>query len=68
MEMPRIMLLQIFAAWPAAASPQWTTRLPIRDRIGSARSNGFFRAARHEGERRPLGRRRRRRTRERRGS
>jgi hypothetical protein len=33
------MLLQILAAWPAPASPQCTTRLPIRLRIGSARAN-----------------------------
>src|SRR4051794_8376426 len=36
--MPRIILLQIFAACPAPASPQWTTRLPICARIGSARA------------------------------
>src|SRR6202048_3251232 len=36
MEMPRIMLLQIFAACPAPASPQCTTFLPIASRIGFA--------------------------------
>ena len=36
MLMPRIMLLQILAACPAPASPQWTTRLPIASRIGLA--------------------------------
>ena len=30
------MLLQIFAAWPAPASPQWTMRPAIGLRIGSA--------------------------------
>ena len=32
---PRIMLLQILAACPAPAPPQWTIRLPILLRIGS---------------------------------
>ena len=35
------MLLQILAACPAPASPQWTTRLPIWARIGSARANAL---------------------------
>ncbi len=39
MLMPSIMLLQIFAAWPAPASPQWTTFLPIASRIGCAFTN-----------------------------
>src|SRR6202453_3252878 len=33
------MLLQIFAACPAPASPQWTMRLPIFSRIGRAAAN-----------------------------
>ncbi len=33
-EAPRIILLQIFATWPLPASPQCTTRLPMRSRIG----------------------------------
>ena len=36
MEMPRIMLLQILAACPAPASPQWTIFLPMASRIGFA--------------------------------
>ena len=32
------MLLQIFAAWPAPASPAWITALPICSRKGLARS------------------------------
>ncbi len=38
-EMPRIMLLQTFAACPAPASPQRTMRLPMPCRIGSAWAN-----------------------------
>ena len=38
MLMPSIMLLQILAAWPAPASPQCTTRLPMHSRIGLALS------------------------------
>ena len=36
---PRIMLLQIFAAWPAPSSPAWITALAIGSRNGRARSN-----------------------------
>src|SRR3954453_12009388 len=36
---PRIMLLQIFAAWPAPSAPAWITALAIGSRIGLARSN-----------------------------
>ncbi len=36
---PSSMLLQIFAAWPAPASPAWITALPICSRNGRARSN-----------------------------
>ena len=36
---PRIMLLQILAACPAPAPPQWTMRLPMFSRIGFARAN-----------------------------
>ena len=44
--MPRIMLLQILAAWPAPASPQCTTRLPIASRIGLAALEGVLAARR----------------------
>ena len=37
-EIPRIMLLQIFAAWPAPTEPAWTMVLPIFSRIGRARA------------------------------
>src|SRR4029077_10972769 len=39
METPRIMLLQILATWPLPASPQCTTRLPMRSRTGLPRAN-----------------------------
>ena len=50
-EMPRIMLLQIFAAWPVPAPPAWTMVLPIasQDRLGAG--EGGVGAADHEGER-----------------
>ena len=35
---PKIMLLQIFAAWPAPLAPAWITALPMALRIGSARA------------------------------
>ena len=38
MLMPRIRLLQIFAAWPEPLAPVWTTFLPIDIRIGRAAS------------------------------
>jgi hypothetical protein len=31
-EMPRIMLLQIFAAWPLPGPPAWTMVLPMASR------------------------------------
>ena len=49
-EMPRIMLLQIFAAWPAPASPQWTMRPAIGLRMGSALAKASAAAAGHEGQ------------------
>ena len=49
-----IMLLQILAAWPAPASPQWTMRLPMHSRIGLALSKAALVAAGHEGQSRRL--------------
>src|ERR1700674_447922 len=41
MEMPRIILLQIFAACPAPAPPQCTIFLPIFSSTGFAAANAF---------------------------
>src|SRR5512139_3328127 len=41
MEMPRIILLQIFAAWPAPAPPQCTIFLPIFSSTGFAAANAL---------------------------
>src|SRR5882757_1968861 len=41
MEIPRIMLLQIFAAWPAPAPPQCTIFLPIFSSTGLAAANAL---------------------------